>query len=103
MGNITDPIWDFNVTGPSGPGISVNKTASITGSCPGTDPLSVSIGDNVTYCFNVTNTGSETLINITVTDDKYGPVTLGTNTLESGNSTGGTITHLVNAYQTDRE
>jgi uncharacterized repeat protein (TIGR01451 family) len=84
------------------PGIDINKTASITGSCPGTDPLSVSIGDNVTYCFNVTNTGSETLTNITVTDDKYGPVTLGTNTLEPGNSTGGTITHLVNASDGSR-
>ena len=94
-GYIIDPIWPFNVTGPSGPEISINKTASITGSCPGTDPLSVSIGDNVTYCFNVTNTGDETLTNITAMDDKYGAVTLGTNTLGPGNSTGGTLTHLV--------
>ena len=92
---ITDPIWTIYVTGPPGPEILINKTASTTGVCPGSDPLSVHIGDTVTYCFNVTNTGDETLTNITVTDDKYGPVTLVTTTLGPGISTGGTRTHIV--------
>ncbi|KAF5436878.1 protein of unknown function DUF11 [Candidatus Methanophagaceae archaeon] len=92
---ITDPIWTIYVTGPPGPGINVNKTATTNGVCPGSDPLSVSIGDTVTYCFNVTNTGDVTLTNITVMDDKYGAVSLGTAALGPGNSTGGTLTHLV--------
>jgi uncharacterized repeat protein (TIGR01451 family) len=77
------------------PGIAVVKTASLTGSCPGSDPLAVSIGDTVTYCFNVTNTGDVNLIGVTVNDNVYGPVTLGTTTLAPGESTGGTITHIV--------
>ena len=77
------------------PGIEVNKTASLTGSCPGSDPLAVNIGDTVTYCFNVTNTGDDALTSVTVNDDIYGPVTLGTTTLAPGETTEGTITHIV--------
>ncbi|HOV82944.1 MAG TPA: hypothetical protein PLQ01_09765, partial [Methanothrix sp.] len=75
--------------------IEVVKTASLEGLCPGSDPLSVNIGDTVTYCFNVTNTGDVTLTGITVSDDIYGTVTLGTDTLAPGASTTGTITHVV--------
>ncbi len=77
------------------PDIEVNKTASLTGSCPGSDPLAVSIGDTVTYCFNVTNTGDVTLTSVTVNDDIHGPVSLGTTTLAPGETTGGTVTHIV--------
>lgn len=94
VGYITDPIWYFNVTGRAG--ISIEKTASTNGACPGFDPLSVQLGDNVTYCFNVTNNGSVTLTNIDVNDDHYGPISLGTDTLAPGESTGGTATHTVN-------
>jgi len=73
----------------------VTKTSSLTGSCPGSDPLAVNIGDTVTYCFNVTNTGDVTLSGITVNDDLYGHVTLGTTTLAPGESTEGTVTHIV--------
>ena len=69
------------------------KTASLTGTCPGSDPLAVSIGDTVTYCYNVTNTGDVTLTGIMVNDNIYGSVTLGTTTLAPGASTGGTLTH----------
>jgi uncharacterized repeat protein (TIGR01451 family) len=94
-GYITDPRWSFTVTGLPRSEISIEKTASITGYCPGTDPLSVSIGDTVTYCFNVTNTGDVTLTDITAIDDLYGPVTLATTTLGPGESTGSSLTHFV--------
>jgi uncharacterized repeat protein (TIGR01451 family) len=77
------------------PGISIEKTASLTGTCPGSDPLAVSIGDMVTYCYNVTNTGDVTLTGVTVNDNIYGSVTLGTTTLAPGESTVGKITHVV--------
>jgi len=77
------------------PGILITKTASLDGSCPGSDPLTVHIGDNVTYCFNVSNTGDVSLTNVSVTDNRYGVVTLGTKTLSPGESTTGTIRHTV--------
>ncbi|MEA1895678.1 MAG: hypothetical protein U9N36_10885, partial [Euryarchaeota archaeon] len=92
--NITDPLWVIYVNA-----IEVNVTASISGSCPGSDPLNVSIGDTVTYCINVTNTGGMTLNNVTATDDN-GDVTLGTTTLGPGNSTGN-VSHLVTISDTD--
>ncbi|MHC1631176.1 MAG: DUF7507 domain-containing protein [Methanotrichaceae archaeon] len=77
------------------PGIEVVKTASLDGTCPGSDTLDVDIGDTVTFCFNVTNTGDVTLTEITVSDDVYGSVSLGTTSLAPGESTVGTITHIV--------
>jgi uncharacterized repeat protein (TIGR01451 family) len=77
------------------PSINIIKTASLTGTCPGYDPLAVNIKDTVTYCFNVTNTGDVNLRSVTVIDDIYGSVTLGTPTLAPGESTEGTITHVV--------
>ena len=75
--------------------ILIMKTASTTGTCPGTDPLTVDLGDTVTYCFNVTNTGNVTLSNISVTDDHYGAILLGNDTLAPDESTGGMTTHPV--------
>lgn len=92
---ITDPIWTIYVTGPPGPEIRIEKTASTTGVCPGSDPLAVYLDDTVTYCFEVTNIGNETLTDITVNDDIYGPVTLETTSLAPGETTGGTKTHSV--------
>jgi uncharacterized repeat protein (TIGR01451 family) len=80
---------------PYTPEITINKTASLTGTCPGSDPLTVQVGDTVTYCFNVTNTGDVMLYGITVIDNIYGPVTLGTTTLAPGASIEGTLTHVV--------
>jgi uncharacterized repeat protein (TIGR01451 family) len=76
-------------------GINVTKTASLNGMCPGSDPLIVHIGDIVTYCYNVTNTGNVTLTNVSITDDIYGPITLGTTILVAGASTTGKFTHVV--------
>ena len=76
-------------------GINIEKTASLTGVCPGLDQLIVQIGDNVTYCYNVSNTGNVSLTNISVIDDIYGPVTLGTTSLSPGESISRTLTHTV--------
>ena len=76
-------------------GLEIVKTASLNGTCPGSDPLAVNIGDTVTYCYNVTNTGGVNLTEVTVNDDTYGSVTLGTTTLAPGERTEGTLTHVV--------
>ena len=75
--------------------IAIEKTVSLTGTCPGSDPLTVHTGDNVTYCYTVTNKGDLTLTNVTVTDDLYGPIAIGTTTLAPGASTSGTLMHVV--------
>jgi uncharacterized repeat protein (TIGR01451 family) len=61
------------------PSISINKTAS---------PISIYRGDEVTYTYNVSNTGSVSLTNITVIDDVLGDLTsnLPDTTLEVGES-----------------
>ena len=86
--------WVWNVTSPR-PEISINKTASISGTCPDSDPLTVHIGDTVTYCFNVTNTGDVNLTNVAVVDNIHGPVWLANDRLDPGESTEGTLTHVV--------
>ncbi|MGB7000572.1 MAG: DUF11 domain-containing protein [Halobacteriota archaeon] len=48
----------------------------------------------VTYCYNVTNTGDVSLTNVTVNDNIYGAVTVGTTTLAPGESILGTVTHI---------
>ncbi|MGB7000573.1 MAG: DUF11 domain-containing protein, partial [Halobacteriota archaeon] len=77
------------------PDIRIVKTASLTGTCPGSDPLAVDVGDTVTYCFNVTNTGDVNLTGVKVNDNIYGSVTLATTTLAPGDSTLGSLTHVV--------
>jgi uncharacterized repeat protein (TIGR01451 family) len=53
------------------------------------------VGDVVTFTYTITNEGNVTLDNITLVDDKLGPITLGTTTLPPDNSTTGTATLLV--------
>ena len=61
--------------------ISIDKIAST---------LSLQAGGKITYTYNVTNTGTVTLIGVTVSDDKLGEITLVDTTLEPGESTSGT-------------
>ena len=75
-------------------GIEVDKTAAYA-LCPFDARLPAKIGDTVTYRFKVTNTGDVTLTGITVSDDLYGQVTIGTRTLAPGESTKGKLTHVV--------
>jgi len=69
-----------------GPDISLNKQANVN---------TANIGDIITYTYTVTNTGDVTLTGITVIDNVFGSITLGTTTLASGASTTGTATHTV--------
>jgi len=63
--------------------------------CPGVDPLDVSVGDTVTYCYEVTNTGDVILYNVNVNDDIYGNVPLAKTVLVPDESTNGTLPHVV--------
>ena len=91
--NITDPIWTINVT-EALPGISLTKTVSPTDTCPGSDPLTVKLGDTVTYCFEVENTGNVRLEDVTIVDESLGE-SLSLESLDPGERTSGSITHEV--------
>lgn len=68
------------------PSIDIVKEASVAEAC---------VGDVVTYNYTVTNTGDVTLIGVTATDNKLGPITLAKNQLSPGEATGGTATYIV--------
>jgi uncharacterized repeat protein (TIGR01451 family) len=68
------------------PCININKEA---------DVATASMGQTITYTYNVTNCGDVTLAGVTVVDDKLGSITLGTTTLSSGGSTTGTANYTV--------
>jgi hypothetical protein len=72
--------------------IKVVKTANPTDAAP---------GDTVTYTYVVTNTGQVTLHDITLDDDKLGPITLDTTTLAPGESTTAHATHVVTQADAD--
>jgi len=61
---------------PSG-SISLNKTVTKTGTCPGSDPLDVAAGSEVQYCYTVTNNTNVTLGQHTLVDDHIGPIDTG--------------------------
>ncbi len=48
------------------PKVVIDKVAALT---------EISVGDSVTYTYTVTNPGNAPLADVTVTDDKCGPVT----------------------------
>ncbi|MFZ2070266.1 MAG: DUF11 domain-containing protein [Halobacteriota archaeon] len=96
--NVRGEVFSATVTKSSkifSPLIAIIKTASLDGLCPGSDPLTAYIGDTVTYCFTVINTGDVNLTNIHVTDDPYGSITLGKTSLVPNESTKGTLTYVV--------
>jgi uncharacterized repeat protein (TIGR01451 family) len=51
------------------PSLSIQKTVSTDGTCPGTELVTVAPGTPVTYCYSVTNTGNVAVDGITITDD----------------------------------
>ena len=55
----------------------------------------VSVGDVITYTFEVENTGTATLTGVTVEDDKLGAVTLDKTTLLPGEKATGTLDYTV--------
>ena len=50
------------------PALTIAKTVSTDGTCPGLETIIVDPGDSVTWCFTVTNTGDTSLDDITITD-----------------------------------
>jgi len=69
------------------PAITLEKTVFLgnAGSCPGQELVTGSIGDVVTYCFIVTNTGDVTLSSVVITDPLLG-ATINVNNLAPGQS-----------------
>jgi uncharacterized repeat protein (TIGR01451 family) len=68
------------------PALSIQKTASVDGTCPGSELVTVLSGAQVTYCYTVTNTG-DTAIGSVVVDD--GGVTIAIGDLAVGQSGSG--------------
>jgi uncharacterized repeat protein (TIGR01451 family) len=66
--------------------LQVTKTASVA---------SAEVGTNITYTYVVKAIGVDPLTNITAHDDKLGPVTLGTDSLNPANETSGTLSYIV--------
>ncbi len=66
------------------PGLSLAKTASIDGSCAGSELVEVTTGTAVTYCFEITNTGDSHLGNVTISDDIYGSLNSGNTVAVTG-------------------
>jgi uncharacterized repeat protein (TIGR01451 family) len=52
---------------PGGPGIALDKTASVS---------QAYVGDNITYTYSVTNTGDTTLLDVSVVDDRLGNISI---------------------------
>ena len=69
-----------------GSGLSITKTA---------DKTSASLGETITYTYVITNTSSGAINNLTLTDDKLGPVTLSSTNLNPGESITATAAHIV--------
>ncbi len=52
------------------PTLTVVKTASLDGSCPGSESVATLAGGGVTYCYVVTNTGDTVINSVTLQDDE---------------------------------
>ena len=76
--SVDNPIGEFEgavrTTCPLVPAIAVAKTVSLDGSCGTANTINAPFGANVTYCYQVTNTGDVTLTHHTVDDDVLGPI-----------------------------
>jgi uncharacterized repeat protein (TIGR01451 family) len=74
---LTDPIdSDTAQVAMYAPGIDIQKTVyaghDLGASCPGGELVNGEIGDDITYCFTVTNTGDTYLDGITIDDTDLG-------------------------------
>ena len=76
---IASDTASVTVGGPSEPlepAISIDKTVyaghDAGGSCPGAESVTVNAGDDLTFCFQVTNTGDTHLANVTIGDPILG-------------------------------
>jgi hypothetical protein len=66
------------------PSLTITTTVSTDGTCPGDEDVYALEGDEVTYCYTITNDGDVDINNITITD---GDRTILVGTLEAGAST----------------
>lgn len=66
--------------------VTVDIEKATNGNDADTTPVTVTVGDPVTWSYVVTNTSAEDLLNIVVTDDREGGVTCPQSTLASGAS-----------------
>jgi len=71
-----NPIGEHkDVEAPEDVSLSLNKTVGTdTLACATMNSISVAPGTKVTYCYTVTNTGSESLTTHTLVDDQLGPI-----------------------------
>ncbi|UCD99351.1 MAG: tandem-95 repeat protein [Chloroflexota bacterium] len=59
-----------DLLGAGEPLLSISKTVTTaSGSCPGTETLTVNTGDTVKYCYTVKNPGTAELYNVSISDD----------------------------------
>ena len=82
---LDSPQTTFGVPFPRNPSISLQK---YTNGYDANDVIgpSIPIGQTVEWTYNITNTGNDTLANITLVDDREGPISLPNSTLASGES-----------------
>ncbi len=66
------------------PSVSIAKTVSANGTCPGVESLGLVAGSAVSFCFEITNTGDTYLADLTIDDDIYGPLDATNTTAVSG-------------------
>jgi uncharacterized repeat protein (TIGR01451 family) len=104
-GDLPGPIVNtVDVTGtpPSGPNATASDSASVA--LPGNPIIevdkiahvdTVSVGETITYTYDITNTGDVPLSSITAIDDRLGAVTLLATSLSPGISTSGVLAYVV--------
>ena len=91
VSNDVDVLIDGCLT--PGPAIDLVKT--------GVAP-SRNVGDPITYTYLITNTGNQTLIDITLDDDILGSITVPKTTLLEAESMTATATHMITQADVDR-
>lgn len=62
-------------------GLTLDKTISLNGSCPGSDPVDVPPNTGVTYCYTVTNNTGTTYGSHTLIDSQLGSISVPSCTL----------------------
>jgi len=69
-------------------GITLDKVA---------DKTTAPVGENITYTYTITNTGTENITSLLLTDDKLGPIALSPTTLAVGENVTASVTYQVKA------
>jgi hypothetical protein len=97
----TGPDTDTNTVAVPTPAINVIK--DVAGYTDADGSLDVSVGDTINYSYTVENKGTANLTNVTLSDDKLGPLTLsdlagdGVGLIKAGASETATASYVVKA------